>query len=136
VSRPRQVVCHAGHPLTPANTRRAASGAQVCLACARRRSRDWQRAQRACLAVVDDKPTIALVVWTTGSDGEIRASWLMFATRAEAAAAAPHDAPWSVVDIARPRWVNYPTVGEVVKRTRQMMTTPYPEPIKSRYSAI
>jgi hypothetical protein len=137
VSRPRQVVCHAGHQFSPANVRVNANGSQECVVCARRRSRDWQRAQRARLPVVDDKPpSIALVMWTTGRDNEIRASWLFFATRAAARAAAPRDVPWSVVDVARPRWVNYPSIAEVVKRTREMMSTVYPEPAKARWSAI
>jgi hypothetical protein len=111
VGRPRQSRCHRGHALSPANVRLIANGSQQCTVCARRRARDWARAQRAHQPIVDNKhPTIALVVWRF--DGrDFRASWSYHRTPREASAQAPADAPFTVVDIARKPWIRHHTPG-------------------------
>jgi hypothetical protein len=115
VGRPRQKSCSFGHPFTEANVRRGRDGRQVCVVCARRRARDWQRRHRATVPRVDDKqgpPTIALVVWRPR---EYWASWTFHQTRAEAAAHAPTDAPYSIVDVARKPWIQRsPPIGRGV----------------------
>jgi len=95
-----------------------------CLACARRRSRDWQRRRR--LPVVDDKQpkTIALVVWRdcrTASNQvrEPRASWSFYAYFADARAV------WTVVDVARKPWRHNPRLDEIIARTRPV-EVPFP----------
>jgi hypothetical protein len=135
VARPRATVCHAGHELTPANVRRNANGAQECLACARRRSRDWQRRRRARLPVVDDKQpkTIALVVWREvrppNQARDFRASFTYFASHADAARAAPRDAPFTVVDLSRKPWRRMPSIDELVGRTRPPLVQRYDKTI-------
>jgi len=112
VGRPRQQSCKCGHLFTPANVRHGRDGRQECCACARRRDRDWKRQHRAHLPIVDDKPaTVALVVW--GAD--LRASWSFHRSHADAAAHAPTDAPFTVVDIARKPWISHHTIGKGTK---------------------
>ena len=112
MGRPRQTACAFGHPFTEANVRHGRDGRQECCACARRRDRDWKRQHRAHLPIVDDKPaTVALVVW--GAD--LRASWSFHRSHADAAAHAPTDAPFTVVDIARKPWISHHTIGKGTK---------------------
>ena len=114
MARPRQVACHLGHPFTGANVRHGRDGRQVCVVCARRRDRDWKRQHRAHLPIVDDKqpPTIALVVWASQN---LHATWTYHRTHADAAAHAPTDAPFTVVDIARKPWISHHTIGKGTK---------------------
>jgi hypothetical protein len=111
MGRPRQIACHLGHPLSPANVRYNGSGAQECQACHRRRSRAWARRHRASQPTVDNKspPTIALVVWGTDErPALLRASWTYRRSRAAAAKLAPTDGtPFSIVDVARKPWIKH-----------------------------
>lgn len=61
------------------------------------------------LPIVDDKPrpTIALVVWR-----ELLATWTYHRTRQAAAALAPTDAPYSIVDVARKPWIRIHQIGK------------------------
>jgi hypothetical protein len=116
MARPRQTACAYGHPLgSPGNTRYNRNGSAECQACHRRRCRDWQRQHRASQPIVDDKQvqaaTIALVVWRP-QPREYSATWTYHATYAEAAAAAPADLPFTIVDIARKPWVHPLSVGK------------------------
>jgi hypothetical protein len=115
VGRPRQTACAFGHPFTPANVRYNAAGSQECCACARRRSRQWQRQHRASQPIVDDKrPTFALVVYPSDGHGGIRARWTYHQTRAAAAELAPDDCPYTIVDISRKPWIDRPSIGKGV----------------------
>jgi hypothetical protein len=115
VGRPRQIACKLGHPFTPANTRRGRDGSQTCVACARRRDRDWKRRHRASQPIVDDKPrppTIALVMYPSDAHGGIRACWTYHATFQAAAELAPDDCPYTIVDIAKKPWIDRPSIGK------------------------
>ena len=118
MGRPRQQTCHLGHPLSPANVRLNANGSQECCACARRRSRQWQRQHRATQHRVDNKPppppTIALVLYPSDGHGGIRACWTYHQTRAAAAELAPDDCPYTIVDISRKPWIDRPSIGKGV----------------------
>jgi hypothetical protein len=118
VARPRQHSCHAGHRFTEANTRLNGNGSQECLACHRRRSRDWQRQHPDNQESLDNDPAvddkqphpIALVVWAPPG---LQASWTYHATRDAAAALAPRDGtPFSIVDITRKPWIQHPPIGK------------------------
>jgi hypothetical protein len=125
MARPRQSRCRLGHSLTAANVRYNASGSAECLACARRRDRDWKRRHRANLPIVDDKQppaTIALVVWGTNGHRDYFASWQYYRTYADATAQAPADAPWTVVDISRKPWVKHLTIGKGEPMSRRQLT--------------
>ena len=113
MGRPRQSTCHLGHPLSPANVRLNAAGSQECLVCARRRSRDWARRHRASQSTVDDKqpPKFALVMWASPN---LHAFWTYHHTHADAAAHAPTDAPFTVVDTSRRPWIHPLSVGKGV----------------------
>jgi hypothetical protein len=107
VGRPRQHACKCGHPLSGANVRVNANGAQVCCTCARRHSHQFRTRQQARRK---NKPaTIALVLW--GIDERpalLRASWTYHRTRADAAKLAPDDGtPFSIVDVARKPWIKH-----------------------------
>ena len=115
VGRPRQQTCHLGHPLSPANVRLNGSGSRECCACARRRSRQWQRQHRASVPRVDDKhpPTIALVVWASQN---LHAAWTYHRSHADAAAQAPDDGtPYTIINVAQPKLrppkINWPITG-------------------------
>jgi hypothetical protein len=116
MARPRQTACAYGHPLgSPANTRLNRDGSQTCVACARRRDRDWKRRRRASQPIVDDKPrppTIALVMYPSDGHGGIRACWTYHQTRAAAAELAPDDCPYTIVDISRKPWIDRPKIGK------------------------
>jgi hypothetical protein len=65
----------------------------------------------------------ALVVWReVRKPGvrQIRSSFSYFASHADAARAAPADAPFTVVDVARKPWINLPTVDDLVRRSRPL----------------
>jgi hypothetical protein len=113
MGRPRQQTCHLGHPLSPANVRVTASGAQKCVACGRRHSRQYRIRQQARR---ENKPaTVALIVWVRNSR-EFHAAWTFHPSRAAAAKLAPGDGvPFTIIDVARrapqaPR-INWPITG-------------------------
>jgi len=115
VGRPRQQSCKCGHLFTPANVRHGRDGRQECCACARRRSRQWQRQHRATVPRVDDKhpPTIALVVWASQN---LHATWSYHRSHADAAALAPADGtPHTIINVAQPKLrppkINWPITG-------------------------
>jgi hypothetical protein len=111
-----------------------ANGSQECVVCVRRRNRDWQRHRRARdQQGVDDKQpdtpaqpgTVALIVWRPQCH-EFRASWIFFHSRADALAAAPTDAVWSVVDTATPTRRYRGITDEQIRRARRYLAVPYP----------
>lgn len=57
---------------------------------------------------------IALITWTRYQ----RARWTFYPSRSAAMAAAPEDGPWSIADIATQPRVRFPSVVELLKRTR------------------
>jgi hypothetical protein len=120
VPRPVTTVCCAGHPRTDANTRRTATGAQVCTICDRRAHREF-RARKQALRH-DLCGTVALITWAwTKRDPTPRASWRWFSTRERAAAAAPTDGqPVTIVDVAVKPWRNLPDIFELVRRNRPL----------------
>jgi hypothetical protein len=54
------------------------------------------------------------VLYPSDGHGGIRACWTFHRSRAEAAAAAPADLPWSVVDVAKKPWIDRPKIGKGV----------------------
>lgn len=65
----------------------------------------------------------ALVMWVGRS---MRARWMYFTTQAAAEAAAPHDIPFTVVDLERkPTETVFPTVDDIVARTRHPAAVVY-----------
>jgi hypothetical protein len=66
----------------------------------------------------------ALITWSRS----LAASWRYYATRAEAEAHAPTTGKaWTIVDVSRePSTTTYPTVDQIVHRTRRMDHIVYP----------
>jgi hypothetical protein len=118
VARPRQVACYYGHPFTEANTRLTVSGAQRCVACGRRHSRQYRIREQARR---QNKRTIALIVWRKdprrGSRDAFHACWTFHRSRTVAAAFAPRDSsPYSIIDITRKPWKTHPLLPKRVPR--------------------
>jgi hypothetical protein len=76
-------------------------------------------------------------VWRHGSwDAE----WRFFETRAQALADAPDDRVFSIVDVTVKPRTPFPTIGEIVGRTRRMLApesgNPYPVTRKGERSWV
>jgi hypothetical protein len=72
--------------------------------------------------------TFALITWRDLPHHAAEAQWTFHPTRAAARAAAPAGEPWTVVDIARAPWIEWPSMIELLRRGKyvEQDVSPYP----------
>jgi hypothetical protein len=72
--------------------------------------------------------TWALITWRDVPHHAPEAGWTFHPTRAAAEAAAPVGVPWTVVDITRAPWIEFPSMIGLLRRGRyvEQDVSPYP----------